>query len=169
LLLEKDLISSEEGSDVRTLAKARTLTALNRLDADHNRIILRFLREARLIQGGRSVINLTNADLEGADLSGADLNSIDLAGADLSGADLAGANLSYAYLHSTHLERANLRKADLTGAILNDTKDTDDPPAFLQGADLTGVVLEGARVTEEQLATCKTLEGANMPDGSKHD
>ena len=33
LLLEKDLRASEEGSEVRTLARARTLTVLGRLDS----------------------------------------------------------------------------------------------------------------------------------------
>ncbi len=169
LLLEKDLRTSKEGSEVRTLAKARTLTALQRLDANHNRIILRFLREAKLIRGGPSVVNLTNADLQGAELRGADLNSIHLEGADLTGADLTGANLSYTYLHSTQLERANLQRADLTEAVLNDAKDTDDPPANLQGADLTSAVLKGAKVTDEQLAKCKTLAGATMPNGQKYE
>jgi len=169
LLLEKDLRTSEEGSEVRTLAKARTVTALQRLDANRNRIILRFLREAKLIRGGRSVVNLTNADLQGAELRGADLNSINLEGADLTGADLTGTNLSYTYLHSTQLERANLQRADLTTAVLNDAKDTDDPPANLQGADLTSAVLKGAKVTDEQLAKCKTLKGATMPNGQKYE
>ena len=169
LLLEKELRTSKEGSEVRTLAKARTLTALQRLDANHNRIILRFLREAKLIRGGPSVVNLTNADLQGAELRGADLNSIHLEGADLTGADLTGANLSYTYLHSTQLERANLQRADLTEAVLNDAKDTDDPPANLQGADLTSAVLKGAKVTDEQLAKCKTLAGATMPNGQKYE
>ena len=172
LLLEKNLRTSKEGSGVRTLAKARTVTALQRLDANHNRIILRFLREAKLIRaeperrhGEHSVVSLTSANLEGADLKGADLNSIDLEDADLTGADLTGANLRYTYLHITQLERANLQRADLTRAVLNDAEDTDDPPANLQGADLTGAVLKDAKVTDEQLAKCKTLEGATMPDG----
>ncbi len=101
LLLEKGLRASKEGSAVRTLAKARTVTALQRLDANHNRIILRFLREAKLIRaeperhGEYSVVSLTSADLEGADLKGADLNSLNLEDAYFTGADLTGANLSY--------------------------------------------------------------------------
>jgi hypothetical protein len=146
LLLEKDLRTSEEGSEVRTLAEARTLTALQRLDADHNRIILRFLREAKLIHGGRSVVRLTFADLKGADLRGADLNSIDLEGADLRGGDLRGANLSHTYLHQAHLEGANL-----------------------QGADLRGAVLTDAKVIEEQLAEARSLEGVTMPNGQKYE
>jgi uncharacterized membrane protein len=146
LLLEKDLRTSEEGSEVRTLAEARTLTALQRLDADHNRIILRFLREAKLIHGGRSVVRLTFADLKGADLTGADLNSIDLEGADLRGADLRDANLSHTYLHRAHLEGANL-----------------------QGADLRGAVLTDAKVIDDQLVEARSLEGATMPNGQTYE
>ncbi len=49
-----------------------------------------------------------------------------------------------------------LVNADLSGADLSD-------------ADLSYVDLTGALVTEEQLAKCKSLKGATMPDGSKHD
>jgi len=33
---------------------------------------------------------------------------------------------------------------------------------------LKGANLEDANVTDEQLAACKSLEGATMPDGSEH-
>jgi hypothetical protein len=35
----------------------------------------------------------------------------------------------------------------------------------LRDADLSGAVLTNATVTEEQLVTCKSLEGATMTDG----
>jgi uncharacterized protein YjbI with pentapeptide repeats len=52
LLLEKDLRNSEEDSEVRTLARARTLTVLENLDGDGRGSVLQFLFEAELI--GRS-------------------------------------------------------------------------------------------------------------------
>jgi hypothetical protein len=39
--------------------------------------------------------------------------------------------------------------------------------ADLTEADLSGVDLTKAKVTKEQLARCKSLKRANMPDGSK--
>src|SRR5215217_7162171 len=51
LLLEKDLRASEEASEVRTLARARTLTVLERLDGDRKRSVVQFLGEADLVQG----------------------------------------------------------------------------------------------------------------------
>jgi hypothetical protein len=49
LLLEKDLRASDEDSEVRTLARARTLTVLGRLGPDRKIAILEFLYEASLI------------------------------------------------------------------------------------------------------------------------
>jgi uncharacterized protein YjbI with pentapeptide repeats len=41
--------------------------------------------------------------------------------------------------------------------------------ADLEEANLIGSSLEGANVTDEQLALAKSLEGATLPDGTKHD
>ena len=40
--------------------------------------------------------------------------------------------------------------------------------ADLRGANLSAANLKGANVTDKQLAECKSLEGATMPDGTKH-
>jgi uncharacterized protein YjbI with pentapeptide repeats len=77
--------------------------------------------------------------------------STDLTGADISGADMTGANLERALLC-----KANLTDANLSNANLND-------------ADLSDAILFGAVVTESQLAQAKTLKGAFMPDGTKHE
>jgi hypothetical protein len=54
------------------------------------------------------------------------------------------------------LRVADLRWADLRGANLS-------------RADLSWATLIIARVTDEQLAQAKSLKGATMPDGTKHD
>jgi hypothetical protein len=51
LLLEKDLRNSEEGSEARTLARARTLTVLGRLDPSRKTAVMQFLVEAALVKG----------------------------------------------------------------------------------------------------------------------
>jgi uncharacterized protein YjbI with pentapeptide repeats len=79
--------------------------------------------------------------LGGAFLPAADLNTSLLRDADLGGAVLISANLS----------GANLSRAVLTDADLSDAN------------------LANAVVTDEQLDACKSLEGATLPDGSKHD
>jgi hypothetical protein len=58
-------------------------------------------------------------------------------------------------LHESNLRGANLRGANLRGANLQ--------RANLQDADLLEAV-----VTDEQLAHTRALQGATMPDGSKH-
>ena len=87
LLLEKDLRKSEEGSEVRTLARARTATVIQRLDAEGNRNVIRLLNEAGLTKEGQSSIRL----LAGVDLQGAQLRGIDLVGTDLNDANLSNA------------------------------------------------------------------------------
>src|SRR5918994_4393782 len=49
LLLEKDLWVSGEDSEVRTLARARTLTVLETLDPSRKTAVATFLAEAKLI------------------------------------------------------------------------------------------------------------------------
>src|SRR5215216_1687881 len=76
LLLEKHLRSSKEDSVVRTLARARTATVLQRLDGPRNRNVIRFLNEAQLIGQGESSIHLlAEADLQGAGLHRVDLSA----------------------------------------------------------------------------------------------
>src|SRR5215210_3174082 len=50
LLLERDLRTSEEDSEVRTLARVRTLTVLERLDPSRKTAVVQFLVEAKLVQ-----------------------------------------------------------------------------------------------------------------------
>jgi hypothetical protein len=110
--------------------------------------------------------NLRDADLNGANLSGANLGGADLNGANLSDADLVGANLSGAHLLGADLSGANLSDADLAGAGLFFTNLIG---ANLSGADLSGANLTDAKVTDEQLAEAKSLKGATLPDGTKHE
>jgi uncharacterized protein YjbI with pentapeptide repeats len=167
LLLEKDLRNSEEDSEVRTLARARTATVIQRLDADGNRNVIRFLNEANLtgsIRGRSSISLLAQADLRGAHFEGVDLSAIDLSGAILSGAnlsdaDLSGANLSGADLSNAFLSLANLYDADLRGANLSDANLSsallyyaDLRGVDLIGADLSGAILSGANLSGAFLA-----------------
>jgi hypothetical protein len=86
LLLEKDLRESAVDSEMRTLARARTLTVLGRLDPSRRTAVMEFLLEAELVQRveGRGPI----IRLNGADLRGANLNDANLSGAVLFDANL---------------------------------------------------------------------------------
>jgi len=45
---------------------------------------------------------------------------------------------------------------------------TDLSRVNLSGTNLQGAALTDANVTKEQVAICKSLKGATMPDGSRH-
>jgi hypothetical protein len=157
LLIEKPLHRASPGDNLSTVVRALTLAVLKGLDPDRKRILLRFLHESGLIDKDKPVVslsiaNLSKADLKGANLSGANLSRANLTRADLSGAELVWANLSGAYLNGADLREAYLREANLRGAYLR------------------GAYLRGARgITNKQLEQqAETLEGAIMPDGSKH-
>ena len=184
LLIDEDLRNSDPDDEVRTLARARTLTVLNRLDGRRKGSVMRFLKEAELIEQGKfhgrpddyPIIKLHEADLtkvdltdgnlhrtylfaanlSGADLSGASMLDASLVGADLSGADLSGADMRRTELYLADLSGANLAGNDLT-------------TSFLDGADLSGADLSSAELTDEQLGGVESLAGATMPDGSKRD
>ena len=175
LLLEEDLLGSEDDGEVRKLARARTLTAIADSDADDNRSLTRFLLDQDLVTGTDPVsilrgAYLPNVELSGAFLPAADLYVSKLGGADLSGAFLISANLGGSILSDADLDGANLRYADLDHTDLDgaNLKDADLSHASLVGTNLRGADLEGASVTQEQLDACESLQGATMPDGSKH-
>jgi hypothetical protein len=141
LLTKEGLGSSEDGSDVRELARSQTLRVLQGLGPDRKRTLLLFLYESHLIDNDNAIISLA-----GANLSEANLSKVNLSEADLSGANLSRSDLSRADLRGANLSEADLSKSGLDGVNLS----------------------EARNVTQEQLAT-SALRGATMPDGSKHD
>jgi uncharacterized protein YjbI with pentapeptide repeats len=178
LLLERDLRTSKEDSEVRTLARARTLTVLGRLDPSRKTAVMQFLAEAKLLQnveGRGAIIKFSGADLSGANLTDAADN---LSGADLSDADLSGANLSCnrsviafgfgASQRCSDLSDANLFRADLSGADLYsaDLVGANLLAADLGGADLSFAVLRDAdlRVADLRVANLRdaNLSGADL-------
>ena len=160
LLMEKSLRDSAEDSEVRTLARVRTLTALETLDPSRKTAVVQFLVEDGLVQrvyGRDPIIGLSGADLRGVALRGADLRGADLSEADLRGANLRGANLRGANLRNADLSEANLYHANLSEANVSE--------ANLSGADLS-VAFD---ITNEELEQqAASLEEATMPDGSIH-
>jgi pentapeptide repeat protein len=173
LMLDKGLNGLYEGGakghrEVRTLARARTLAALERLGPARKRLVVLFLMEASLIQnapGEEPVMDLVGADLSGVDLtysaSGdaqpyASMPVADLSSADLTYADLSDADLGIV-MHGARLVGADLRRADLSGAVIHD--------ANLSGANLSGATGKTAEQLDGQAGS---LEGAIMPDGQKY-
>jgi uncharacterized protein YjbI with pentapeptide repeats len=201
LLLEKNLSRSKIESEIRNIARAKTLTTLRTLDGKRRGFLIQFLHESGLLSGNKP-LNLEGADIMGAYLCGANLidaklpkvnlsesnlcktvlMGADLREAKLSKAKLRGvimsgdANLSRADLHCANLHKAiipyvNLFEANLSCADLSevDLSEAYLVKANLTGADLTKATLIGAEVTDEQLASAGSLEGATMPDGKIYD
>ena len=198
LLLDRDLRTSSENSDVRRLARARTLVVLDSLSSGRQSRVLRFLDETELIQArppdrppiislkyaslsdfelaGKQLLkgtDLTQANLSGAELSETNLEGTVLSGAHLEGANLSGANLREAELAGAFLRDADLSGADLSGADLSHAggrfkSGARMSGAQLDGADLSGADLANARITREQLQEAKSLEGATMPNGQRY-
>jgi uncharacterized protein YjbI with pentapeptide repeats len=153
LILEKKLRNSGGDSEVRTLARARTLTALGRLGPDRKRSVVQFLYESSLIRKGNPIVNLDNADL-----SDANLRLLNLSDADLSDADLSDADLSHATLEDADLSETTLRGADLSYAKL---RHADLSFADLSFADLSYADLRYAVLTRAALSSA-TVRVANL-------
>jgi hypothetical protein len=110
--------------------------------------------------------NLQEANLQGAKLWGAHLKGAKLWGAKLQKVILREANLYAANLYAANLQGAHLIGANLIGAHLREAsvQIANFPEFYIPEANL-----RGANVTDEQLASCKRLVGAIMPDGQKYD
>jgi uncharacterized protein YjbI with pentapeptide repeats len=167
LLLDRNLRAADENSDVRRVARARTLVVLDALGPTRQERVLRFLYEAQLIRPTSSneqpVITLKYASLENVELphrillKGANLQQADLYGSDLTNIDFRGTYLAGAHLEEVNLERAELQGADLSGAFLSE--------ADLSGADLTDVDLSNAEgLWEEGTHLWKRGAGLNDAD-----
>jgi uncharacterized protein YjbI with pentapeptide repeats len=94
---------------VRTLARARTLTVLPRLDGRRKGTVVRFLYEANLIERERVIVDLWEADLRAADQAGTNLHR-----AHLYYANPMAADLREAYLNEAVLNYANLTTTEVT-------------------------------------------------------
>jgi uncharacterized protein YjbI with pentapeptide repeats len=183
LLLKGNLLTSQEGGAVRTLARARTLTVLATLDPSRKTQVLQFLVEANLVQAGREgedpdgrdpiiLLGEVTHSITPGEKGGADLVGVDLSNADLFGAFLISVDLSNAYLVGAVLNHANLTNADLSNAVL-DHADLSNAvldyanlsKARLYRANLVGAVLYNKDAREQGLNPSETranLTGADL-------
>jgi uncharacterized protein YjbI with pentapeptide repeats len=184
LMLEEHLRNSDRRSEARTLARARTLTVLERLDPKRKRSVVQFLYESSLIDKDGPIVSLSDADLSSVDLRfkdliQADLSEADLSEANLSNADLTDANLNNAVLSDAdlpsvflkdaslahaHLTDANLSYADLSYANLTiaTLTRTDFRSATLRGADLSGASLLEANMRYANLSSAQGITKSKL-------
>jgi uncharacterized protein YjbI with pentapeptide repeats len=170
LMLDRKLLRSRPGADVRNVARTTTLTAVRRLDGARRGVVVRFLAEAHLLRqkdkGARVLVasaNLAHADLAYASLSDVNLRAANLRGANLRGAYLGGATLGFASLRGANLTTAILRDADLSLADLGgaDLGRADLGRANLVAASLRGANLRGADLRGADLRGAH-LDGADL-------
>jgi uncharacterized protein YjbI with pentapeptide repeats len=172
LILKRDLLESEEGDPAYILAQARTSTAIRRLDAEHNKSVIRFLTDSGLTgspvaatSGEESPISiLRKIDLSGTALRGADLTKADLRDATLRNTDLRYASLTGADLRGAFLYKANLRGTDLEGADLSGPYSRgSNEGAYLSEANLSYASLSNADLSNASLSEAN-LSYANLYD-----
>jgi uncharacterized protein YjbI with pentapeptide repeats len=173
LVLTKGLRPPQPNPWAREIARARTATALRRLDSKRNAFLLHFLKDSKL---------MPFIDLSDTDLGGVQLTSASIPGIHLIRTGLAGASLQQAHLEGARLENANLNRAHLDGAFLSganlsggDTSlryatliNADLHDAMMHDADLTGANLTSANLTNAKLSSSPQaaqgtlLTGANL-------
>ena len=159
-LLLKEKLRTTKKSEVRNVARIRTLSIIRVLDTQRKDIVIQFLRNAQLITDTNSLwngenlaeinlqdINLSlvymqDANLGGAIFRGASLVGAHLDGANLSGADFEGANCDAASFG----EEANLAYMNLKNASFDSVnfKKANFEDSNLEGANFYEANLEGA-------------------------
>ena len=160
---ERPLSSAQLDDNLSTIARARTLTALTRLNSERKRSVLQFLFESGLIYRYHSHLNesgLIESQHPIVSLSQADLSAASLGAANLHTAYLGEANLRKAHLHAT-----DLREADLSDVDLNEG---DLSAANLHGANLSGADLTDANLTSATMPNGQTYEEwLETPEGQQ--
>jgi hypothetical protein len=155
--------------ELRLITKEEPILNLKNAGLDTADLSEITLHDACLSEADLRRANLSGADLRGTDLTSADLRGADLSDADLSDTMLAGANLlPYDEKAPAKLNAPNLSNGTDPGDVdLSDDHlvPTNLEDANLSGADLRGAYLTGTKLATVQLAACKSLEGATMPDG----
>ncbi len=166
LLCNQDLASPNRTTQVKAIARTRTLTILDQINYLHKRIVFRFLLEAGMITSTNSIVPLNDANLSrlilsrinahacnlrGAYLRGAIFTNVDIEKSKMKGADLTNATLVLVGMRGVELEGANLIGATLNSVDLRD--------ANLKGAVFRGMNPEAK--SWEELDTLPKVE-ANL-------
>lgn len=166
LLLKHGLWGSQPRSEVRRVARSRTLAVLRSMDGMRKGQVVYFLADSDLIWRGASE-GAPPVDVFGADLSRADLEDMALEEIYLESADLSRGRLRQVNLCRSNLGGVHLNKADLRGALLRHTclRGADLTKADLRDADLRGADLHTANLGAVRIARAKYDEHTRWPDG----
>lgn len=181
LILHEGLTKSSSADEVRSVARALTISLLPNLDNFRKSIILRFLYESKLL-GSPPILHLHGADFSEVflgssqvDMSFINLELCVLLFINISRANFTGANFRKTLLHgalmnNTKLIGANFRESSLSEAKLEfaDLRESDLTDADLSGAIIDGSDFTNAIISLDQLQKAKSLSGIILPDGKKY-
>jgi uncharacterized protein YjbI with pentapeptide repeats len=176
-LISLGLKSSNDKSDLRELARSRTLATFKILDGKRKGILIKFLYELGLISKGKGfqdtsnpIINLRGADLRGCDISSDKswsvnetalgirrFRNMELSDIDLADTDLRSANFSNATLIGSNLSGVNLDDANISGANFSE--------GTLYGANLRNTNATSAYFGNSKLRLC-AFNNANLSDSN---
>jgi uncharacterized protein YjbI with pentapeptide repeats len=172
LMLEQKLLESSGDMAVRTVARTLTRVTLFNVNSKRKSTILRFLKEAGLINDKNSIVSLAGTDFRNTNLHGSRLQRLNLANvnfigavfdeASLAGTNLMHANCSQASLRSADLQKANLQEVNFSGADLSQAN-LDE--AKLVKSNLRGAILKGAKLRGD--LTGIKMENAKYDDRTK--
>lgn len=173
-LIDREAVIDLCGADLSGVSAA--YASLGRVNIGEANLSGADLQGAGLAKSYLGGTNLRGANLAGANLAGADLFEANLSGANLSGVKLIGANLNGANLAGADLFEANLSDADLSSVNLSvgdlmraNLRGAKLEGARLFGANLSQADLSGTQLTKTDLEKAKSIEGATLPDGTKHE
>lgn len=171
LLIHDSLRNAPTDSEVRIAARIWTLTTLRMLDGERKGILLKFIREAGLINKSNPIIKLENADFSHVvagevDLSNVDLSRVNFRNAQFFRADFTGTILSGSYFTKANLFESGLVNVDLSDADMSYANLTG---SNLDGSSFMGANLSGAKIHTAQLKRVTNLIGAILPDGKSYE
>jgi uncharacterized protein YjbI with pentapeptide repeats len=170
-LVQQGLLKSNQGDEISTIARAKTIIVLQSLDPKRQHLVIQFLE----VFGLKDTIPDSNGLLFKAQMNKAILVKSDLSGSNLPGAILMDANLEEADLTGTILSGAKLYDSNLTKSVLKgtifsgaDLRKTNFSKANLLGepkfnnTDLTGAVFTEANFEGVPDFNNANLTGANF-------
>ncbi|CAF4541571.1 unnamed protein product, partial [Rotaria sp. Silwood2] len=143
LLLKNNNGSLTSDSVTAILARAKTLVAIQQLDAARNAFLIQFLYEAKQLINGANPLDISDADLNGIDLSSETifhkkLHNLSLTGTVLRNVSFSKCDLSYANFSGSDLRDARFieTKLDYVDFSRSSIVRTDFSDAVLRFADM---------------------------------
>ena len=170
----------DKSSVISSVVRAKTLTTLLQVDVLQKRQIVLFLYETKLIMQNneQSLINLFDADLDNLDLSLPKskqklYKTYEVLQIQLRGASLANSSFVWRRLIFSDFSQADLTNADFTWSDLSHVDfsyallcNTDFTKAIVSKAIFAYANLSGSNLSDEQLSTALTFQGAVFLNGT---